>query len=109
MMGRSATALCNECADNQDHTHTPSYAMFYQCVNINPLFQWLLRVLFNVCKFKPTSNIRFLYFDNRYDNFSQIYMQHIYFYLHLHFNYMENEKRKFKNRDFKKHYSKANI
>ena len=67
-ISRSATALCNKCSDNQDHT--PLH-IFYQCANINPLFQWFLRVLFNVCKFKPTSNIRFLYFDSRYDNFSQ--------------------------------------
>ena len=57
--------------------------MFYECVNIRPLFQWLLRVLLNICKFKPTSNIRFLYFDTRYDNLYQKNVCNIFLYVYI--------------------------
>ena len=79
-MHRSETTLCNKCEDNQDHT--PLH-MFYHCANINPLFQWLLRVLLNVCNFKPTSNIRFIYFDTRYDNFNQKTICNIFLYMYI--------------------------
>ena len=80
VMNRSATSLCNKCTCNLDHT--PIH-MFYQCVNIRPLFQWLLRVLLNICKFKPTSNIRFLYFDTRYDNLYQKNVCNIFLYVYI--------------------------
>ena len=75
-MNRSITSLCNKCAAN--HEHTPLH-MFYNCDTISPLFQWLLRVLFNICKFKPTSNIKFLYFDTRYENSYQRTVCNVFF------------------------------
>ena len=50
MMGQPTSGLCNNCSGNFDHT--PIH-IFYQCENINPLFLWLLRVLHNICNFKP--------------------------------------------------------
>ena len=32
---------------------------------------WLIRVLFYITKFKPVSNIKFIYLDNRYGNRQQ--------------------------------------
>ena len=79
-MGRSTTSLCNKCAEN--HDHTPLH-MFYQCENIRPLFLWLFRVLWNVCKFKPISNFRFLYFDTKYENLYQKTICNIFLYVYI--------------------------
>ena len=65
MLGRNTTGLCNKCSDDVDQT--PVH-MFYQCENVKPLFLWLLRSLFKISNFRPTTNIRFLYFDANYDN-----------------------------------------
>ena len=80
MMGRSSTRSCNKCSD--DYDHTPVH-MLYQCENIKPLFLWLLRVLLNVCQFKPISNIRFLYFDAIYLNLFQKTICNIFLYVYI--------------------------
>ena len=79
-MSRSATSLCNNCTNNSDQT--PLH-MFYHCESINPLFQWLLRILLNVCNFKPNSNIRFLYFDSSYENPFQRTVCNVFLYVYI--------------------------
>ena len=79
-MNRSTTNLCTECEGNFEHT--PLH-MFYQCENIRPLFLWLLRILLNVCNFKPISNIQFLYFDNKYDSIYQKTVCNIFLYIYI--------------------------
>ena len=80
IMNRSTTTLCNKCTDNQDHT--PLH-MFYQCENIKPLFLWLLRVLLNISNFKPTSNIKFIYFDTNYVSLYQKTICNIFLYIYI--------------------------
>ena len=80
MVNRSTTSICNKCENNLEHT--PLH-IFYQCESIKPLFQWLLRVLLNVCNFKPISNIRFLYFDTRYENGYQKTVCNIFLYVYI--------------------------
>ena len=80
MMGRSMTSRCTNCSGNFDHT---SIHMFYQCENINPLFLWMLRVLYNICNFKPNWNIRFLYFDTAYENPCQRHICNIFLYINV--------------------------
>ena len=48
-----------------------------------PLFLWLLRILLNVCNFKPTSNIQFLYFDNKYDTIYQKTVCNSFLYIYI--------------------------
>ena len=79
-INRSTTSLCTECDGNFEHT--PLH-MLYECENIRPLFLWLLRIILNVCNFKPTSNIRFLYFDNIYDNHYQKTICNIFLYIYI--------------------------
>ena len=79
-MNRSTTNLCTECEGNFEHT--PLH-MFYQCENIRPLFLWLLRLLFNVCNFKPILNTQCLYFDNKYDSIYQKTVCNIFLYIYI--------------------------
>ena len=69
---------CSKCTSNREET--PIH-MFYQCEYVNPLFLWVLRCLSNLCNFKPTSNIRFLYFDNVYNDARQKNISNIFIYL----------------------------
>ena len=64
-MNQIASSNCTRCSENCDQT--PLH-MFYDCNYVKPLFLWLLRVLLDICNFKPHSNIKFLYFDNFYSN-----------------------------------------
>ena len=80
MMRQTATGLCDNCSGHWEHT--PLH-MFYQCESINPLFLWLLRVLHNICNFKPNSNIRFLYFDIVYTNFYQKSICNMFLYMYI--------------------------
>ena len=54
---------CNKCT--ADREQTPLH-IFYECENIQTLFMWLIRVFFYITDFKPVSNIKFIYFDNKY-------------------------------------------
>ena len=80
MMSRSTTSACTECEGDIDQT--PLH-MFYQCENVRPLFLWLLRVLLNVCNFKPISNIKFLYFDTTYANLYQKTVCNTFLYIYI--------------------------
>ena len=71
---------CNKCRTNSEET---SLHMFYQCDYINPLFLWILRCISNICNFNPSSNIRFIYFDNVYSNASQRNICNIFIYLYI--------------------------
>ena len=67
-MNLISSSVCDKCTS--DLEQTPIH-MFYQCQYIQELFMWLLRILLYVCSFKPTSNIKCLYFDISYDNSQQ--------------------------------------
>ena len=54
---------CNKCTADREQT---SIHIFYECENIQTLFMRLIRVIFYVTNFKPVSNIKFIYFDNKY-------------------------------------------
>ena len=79
-MGRSESSKCNKCTGDWNHT---ALHMFYQCEFINPLPLWLLRVLLNICNFKPTSNIKFLYFDVAYNGLYQKTLCNIFLYIYV--------------------------
>ena len=53
------------------------------CKYVKPVFLLLLRILSNVCNFKPTSNIRFLYFDQKYCNVTQKNICNMFLYLYI--------------------------
>ena len=79
-MNQITTSTCTKCPDDRDQT--PLH-MFYLCTNIKPLFLWLLRVLSKLGMFKPTSNIRFIYFDNIYNNNYQKNICNMFLYCYL--------------------------
>ena len=80
MLNRSTTSACTECEGDCDQT--PLH-MFYQCDKVRPLFLWLLRVFLNVCNFKPTSNVKFLYFDTTYANLYQKTVCNTFLYIYI--------------------------
>ena len=80
MIGQVQTGKCNRCTGDCDHT---ALHMFYQCESIKPLFLWLLRVLFDICNFRPNSNINFLYFDVKYGNLYQKTVCNIFLYIYI--------------------------
>ena len=71
---------CNKCRTNGEET---SLHMFYHCDYVKPLFLLVLRCLSNVCNFKPSSNIRFIYFDNMYNNAYQKNICNIFIYIYV--------------------------
>ena len=79
-MNRGTTSSCTNC--DGDFEQTPLH-MFYECGNIRPLFLWMLRVLLNICNFKPTSHIRFLYFDTTYENCYQKTVCNMFLYIYI--------------------------
>ena len=62
------SSKCNNCT--VDREQTPLH-LFYECENIQILFMWLIKVLFYITNFKPVSNIKFIYYDNKYRNRQQ--------------------------------------
>ena len=52
-------------------------------VIVKPLFLWVIRCLSNVCNFKPSSNIGFLYFDNANNNSFQKNICNIFIYIYI--------------------------
>ena len=80
MMNRNTTSTCTNCSGNFDHT--PLH-IFYECENVKPLFQWLLRILLNICNFIPRSNIRFIYFDTMYANRHQKSICNLFLYIYI--------------------------
>ena len=71
---------CDKCRMNIEET---ALHMFYQCEYIKPLFLWVLKCLLKLCNFKPSSNIRFLYFDNPYNNLYQKNVCNIFIYIYI--------------------------
>ena len=61
---------------------TPQH-MLYECDYMKPLFLWVLRCLANVCNFKTSSNIKFLYFDNTYRSSAQKYICNIFIHMYI--------------------------
>ena len=62
------TSTCNLCNDDREQT---ALHILYECSYIAPFYQWFLIVLMYLFNFKPSSNIRFLYFDSFYINSHQ--------------------------------------
>ena len=71
---------CGKCI--ADREETPLH-MLYECDSIKPLFLWVIRCLSNVSNFMPSSNIRFLYFDNTFNNSSQKNICNIFIYIYI--------------------------
>ena len=63
-------STCIKCIT--DREETPLH-MFYQCeyANVAIAFKWLLRILLYISNYKPTSNIKCIYFDNTHRNKQQ--------------------------------------
>ena len=80
IMGLSGTSHCQNCTGKYDQT--PLHIL-YECAYVKPVFLLLLRILSNVCNFKPTSNIRFLYFDQKYCNVTQKNICNMFLYLYI--------------------------
>ena len=74
------SSKCNKCIENREET---SLHLFYQCDYAKPIFLWILRCLFHICNFNPSSNIRFLYFDNEFSNTFQRNICNIFIYIYV--------------------------
>ena len=57
--------------------------MYYECDYVKPLFIWILKCLSNVCNFKPSSNIKFIFFDNSYINSYQNIICNLFIYIYV--------------------------
>ena len=68
MMNLTDTSKCNKCTTDRDQT--PLH-IFYECETVKAMFTWLLRILHYVSNFQPMSNIKLIYFDNKYRNGQQ--------------------------------------
>ena len=68
MLSVANSSKCNLCRDDKEQT---ALHMLYECKYISPFYLWLLSILMQICSFKPSSNIRFLYFDNFYKDLYQ--------------------------------------
>ena len=80
MMNLTNSNKCEKCTS--DREETPLH-LFYECNNVKPVFLWVLRCLLTVCNFKPSSNIRFVYFDNKYINHSQKTICNTFIYIYI--------------------------
>ena len=74
------SSKCDKCIS--DREETPIH-MFYECDYVKPVFLWVLRCLSHLCNFKPSSNIRFLYFDNTFNNSTQKNVCNIFIYIYV--------------------------
>ena len=80
VIDQGTLSSCTNCMGNNEHT---VLHMFYECESVKPLFQWLLRILYNVCNFMPSSNIKFIYFDTRYSNSNQKNICNMFLYIYI--------------------------
>ena len=62
------SSSCNKCITHREQT--PLH-MLYECPYIKDLFTWLLQVLYLRADFRPSSNIKCIYFDNRFSTSEQ--------------------------------------
>ena len=58
VMDPGTLSSCTNCMGNNEHT---AIHLFYECEYMMLLSQWLLRILYNVCNFMPSSIIKFIY------------------------------------------------
>ena len=79
-MNLISSSNCNKCRIGIEET---ALHMLYQCDYAKPLFLWLLKCILNICNFIPSSNIRFLYFDNVYSNLYQKNICNIFIYIYI--------------------------
>ena len=61
----NCTGTCPKCNDGREQT---ALHLLYECTHIITFYQWFLSILMIICRFKPKSNIKFLYFDDSYLN-----------------------------------------
>ena len=61
MMNITNTGTCPKCNDGREQT---ALHILYECTYVRTFYQWFLNILMLICRFKPNSNIRFLYFDD---------------------------------------------
>ena len=80
LLNQNTVSSCANCSGNNEHT---ALHMFYECENIKPFFNWLLRMLYNICNFRPISNIRFIYFDTKYTNPNQKHICNMFLYMYI--------------------------
>ena len=57
--------------------------MFLECQYTKPLFLWVLKCLLRICRFKPSSDIKFIYFDNVYSNNYQKNICNAFIYIYI--------------------------
>ena len=74
------SSFCNKCST--DSEQTPLH-MFYQCESVKSFFLWVLRCLFKLCNFKPSSNIKFIYFDTIYSSNYQKNICNVFIYVYI--------------------------
>ena len=74
------TGNCNKCTSNREETQLH---MFYECDYVKPFLLWVLRCLLHLCNFKPSSNIRFTFFDNSYRNTYQRDICNLFIYMYI--------------------------
>ena len=79
-MNLNHISSCTNCLGNIEHT---TLHMFYECEHVMPLFHWLLRVLHNICNFRPRSNIKFIYFDTIYNSSNQKNICNMFLYIYI--------------------------
>ena len=79
-MNLISSSNCNKCRIGIEET---ALHMLYKCDYAKPLFLWLLKCILNICNFIPSSNIRFLYFDNVYSNLYQKNLCNIFIYVYI--------------------------
>ena len=68
MMNIIGTSKCNKFTSDRDKS--PLH-MFNECEQVKAIIMWILRVLHYVSNFKPMSNIKLIYFDDKYRNGQQ--------------------------------------
>ena len=80
MMNLIDSTKCDKCIGNKEETQIH---MFYECDYIKPLYIWVLRCLVNCCNFKPSSNIRFIFFDTSYNTDHQRIICNTFVYIYV--------------------------
>ena len=74
------SSFCNKCSTESEQT--PLH-MFYHCESVKPFFLWILRCLYRLCNFKPSSNIKFIYFDTVYSSSFQKNICNVFLYVYI--------------------------
>ena len=72
--------ICDKCTSNSEETQLH---LFYECDYVKPFYLWIIRCLTHLCNFKPSSNIRFLFLDNSYNNSYQKNICNAFIYIYI--------------------------